>query len=309
MLGNLSQTIVKVPYYFHLLSKLSSHEFSKTRYREPPLLDTFSQLKKINSGLNKRYFRLNDHFKENAPYKDLNYNNNKRFIAPVFKLPKRTFQSFLYSDYDDYERNIKKNKSQVQINNNSLNCSGEILINTNKDINIMNNRYNNNLNAEEKKIILESKKDENINECNKNEEKNYDPKNINDNNNKKEGEENEEKEIKKYLDKLKDKKPKNLKELKEFLDIRYMEEKKENKLPKIRCYNRSISQVDLYKKAIDKKIESLTMVKPEIKNSIYKRKKNMVLKRDYNLIQKIYVNHKNYPFRLKHRIENNDILC
>ena len=91
MLGNLSQTVVKVPNFFNLLTKLSGPEFSKTRYREPPLIDTFSQLKRVNSQINKRYFRLNDHFKESAPYKYLNYNNNKRYISPISKIPLRNF--------------------------------------------------------------------------------------------------------------------------------------------------------------------------------------------------------------------------
>ena len=121
--------------------------------------------------------------------------------------------------------------------------------------------------------------------------------NINSNND----DNDEEKKIQKYLKKLRDKKPKNIKELKELLDMKYLEEKKKNKLPIIRSLHMSISQDDLFKKTIDKKIESFTMIRPEIKNSIFRRKKNFIFQKDYDLFKKINANH---PFRAKN---NNNI--
>ena len=293
MLGNLSQTIVKVPKFFNLLTKLSSEEFTKTRYREPPLLDTFSQLKRINSNINKRYFKFSDHFKEDSLYKDLNFNNNKKYLSPVTKLPIRTFQFILFSENDKNSIKLKRNNSQAQMipkaNINSINSNNIIIkdnskktINTNNNINIENKRYDN----------------INENQIGNNNNENNDNKNNDDNNNIEEND--EEKKIKKYMQKLRYKKPNNIKELKEFLDINYIEKRK-NILPKIKRLHMSISQDDLFKKTIDKKIESFTTIRPEIKNSIFKRKKNFILQKDYDLFQKIKENH---PFRFKNNINN-----
>ena len=254
MLGNLSQTVIKVPNFFNLLTKLSSYEFQKTRYREPPLLDTFSQLKKINSHPNKRYFRLNDHFKANAPYKDLNYNNNKRFISPITKLPLRSFEQFFCPEYNNkLNQNLKTNNSQdelitISINNPKFNLDKTTSNNTNGKFKIENNRYNQiiPINIEEQKLP----------------------------------------DIKENLNN-------NLKELKEYLELKYIDETKKTTLPKIRRIHKSMSQDDLFKKTIDKKIGSLSVINPIAKDSLYKRKKNMILKRDYDLLQKIYSNHNN----------------
>ena len=110
------------------------------------------------------------------------------------------------------------------------------------------------------------------------------------------------------MKKLRDYKPKNIEELKQYLDIKYMEETNNNNniLPRIRGIHKSISQDDLFKKTIKKKIESLTMIRPEVKNSIYRRQKNIVLKRDYDLIHKIYANHTNSPFYFKNNLNTNN---
>ena len=308
MYGNLSQTIVKIPNLFQISSVLPS-KLSKSRYREPPLLDTFSQIKKLNSHFNKRYFRLNDHFKENSPYKDLNYNNNKRYISPLSKLkPIKGLQSFLFYDLADNQNKIGRNNSQIQlipntnINTNSI-ISNNIIVNNNENntININNvysidenNRYglsstiniedNNNLSDIQENQI----KDENIDEKNNT---------ININENKK---------FQNFKKILMEKKPKNMKELKEFLNINYIKDIKKYSLPKIRPLHKSISQDDLFKKTLDKKIESLTMIKPEIKNSIYRRKKNIILKKDYDLFHKIYANYKNPQFPIRKNFNNNN---
>jgi len=280
MYGNLSQTVVRLPKFFHISSYLSSCEASKTRYREPPILDTFSQIKKINSYLKRRYFRLNDHFKENAPYKDLNYNNNKRFISPLTKL--KPIKNFNYYFMAESANIFRRNKSQIQImpmNSNTLISNN----NSSKDMINTNNRYkllSNTINIEDKNNLSS------INESQMNDDKNndeLDESNTNLNN-------NEDIRFKIYKKKLMEKKPKNLKELKEFLDFNYMDTKKFS-LPKIRNIHKSISQDDLFKKSLDKKIESLTSIKPGIKNFLYKRN-NIILKKDYDLLHKLYSKNK-----------------
>jgi hypothetical protein len=294
MYGNLSQTIVKLPKFFHISSYLSSCESSKTRYREPPLLDTFSQIKKINSYLKRRYFRLNDHFKENAPYKDLNFNNNKRYISPLTKIkPRKIFNNYFIAENSN---RFRKSNSQTQImpkNPNTLisnNNSSKDMINTN-NINILeNNRYSllsNTINIEDKNNLSS------INESQMNNNKNNDE--INESNANLDN--NEDIRFKIYKKKLIEKKPKNLKELKEYLDFNYMDNKKFS-LPKIRSIHKSISQDDLFKKSLDKKIESLTLIKPEIKNLLYKRN-NIILKRDYDLLHKLYSKNKDNPLPIR----------
>ena len=304
MYGNLSQTIVQVPNMFNILSNLTSDKLAKTRYREPPLLDTFSQINNINKRLNNRYFRLNDHFKENSVYKDLNYNNNKKYTSPVTKLESfTTFHNCIFSDCRNLKNRLKRNNSQIQIMSNKNNISihsnktisKDYLDNNSNYLNIE-NKYNENYrynDGEEKNNILD------INDNQSNVEENKNENNII---------EGEKKKIDKYMKKLKDKKPTNLKELKELLDMNYVkEEKKKILFPKIKGMNKSMSQDDLFIKTLDKKIESLTTIKPEIKNSIYRRKKNIILKRDYDLFHKIYTNHKKiYP--IKENINNNAFL-
>ena len=107
---------------------------------------------------------------------------------------------------------------------------------------------------------------------------------------------------------LRDRKPNNLKELKEFLDIKYIDGTKKDALPKIKRIHKSMSQDDLFKKALNKKIQSLTVINADAKKSIYSRKKNMILKKDYDLLQKIYVAHNDLPFHFKNGLNNNKVL-
>ena len=297
MYGNLSQTIVKLPKFFHISSYLSSCETSKTRYREPPLLDTFSQIKKINSYLKRRYFRLNDHFKENAPYKDLNFNNNKRFISPLTKIkPIKNFNNYFIAENGDNKLKYLRNNSQLQImpmNSNTLisnNNSSKDMINTNNINALENNRYS----LLSKSINIEDKNNlSSINES----QMNYNKNNDEIDESKTNLENNEDIRFKIYKKKLMEKKPKNLKELKEFLGFNYMDTKKFS-LPKIRSIHKSISQDDLFKKSLDKKIESLTLIKPGVKNLLYRRN-NIILKKDYDLLHKLYSKNKNNPLLIK----------
>lgn len=303
MYGNLSQTIVKLPKFFHISSYLSSCESSKTRYREPPLLDTFSQIKKINSYLKKRYFRLNDHFKENAPYKDLNFNNNKRYISPLTKI--KPINSFSNYFIPENLHEMKRNNSQIQVmpmNSNTLisnNSLSKDMANTNNINIIENNRYtllSNTINVEDKNNLSS------INESQMNNNKNNGE--IDESNNNLDN--NEDIKFKIYKKKLMEKKPKNLKELKEFLEFNFMDTSKKFSLPKIRSIHKSMSQDDLFKKSLDKKIESLTLIKPEFKNLLYKRN-NIILKKDYDLLHKLYSKNKNKINHLP--VKNNSNTC
>ena len=306
MYGNLSQNVVQVPYMFQILSNLSSEKFKKTRYRELPLLDTFSQMKKVNSRPNKRYFRINDHFKLNVVYRNLNYNNNKRYISPVTKLGQiENLQNF-FDNTSRMQFTSYKNKGSISMNS-SKSMINEIINDTNYNDNNKkcseNNRYNNK-NGEKNNIIDDTTDNQNNNE--KKDET------LHKNNNYEEEETN----IKKYMNKLYEKKPKNLSEMKELLDMNYMnymndtkiDDKKRLFFPEIKGMHRSISQEDLFMKSLDKKIESLTTIKPSVKMSLYKRKKNIILKRDYDLFQKYHGNPKVISLSKKYNIKNYSFL-
>ena len=308
MLGNLSQPIIIVPNSFKFISKIPTKELSKTRYRNPPLLDAFSQLKRLNSPINRRYFRFKDHFNGNSPCKDLNYNNDKRITSSMTKLSMISSQHSFFSDFKYINKKLRKNKSQTEIisnknnnSNNSSKISKAIDNNTNYQENILLSK----INSEENKIDNIEDNNQIINEikdCNKIEYKiNNDNNNNNkktETNNKRQNSKEKKKEIEIYFKKIREKKPNDLKGLKNFLEMKYKEKRKDDKLPKLKNFNKKnfIPQDDLFKKTLRKKIESLTTIRPEVKKFICKRKKNLILKRDYDLFQ-IFLNDKKLGFK------------
>ena len=69
-----------------------------------------------------------------------------------------------------------------------------------------------------------------------------------------------------------------------------------------------MSQDDLFKKTLNMKLNSLTMVRPEIKEGIFRRKKNMIMKRDYDMIRRIYNVRKKLPFHLKNILSHEALI-
>lgn len=267
MFGNLSQTVVKIPKLFKLMVSNSSSNLNSIKYREElSMIDTFNQIKNVNTPLKNRFFRVIDHFKENSPYKLLNYNNNKRFISPVTKEGhSKIFHNFIESNYHNNQN--KKNKIL-----NRKNSSVNTIIDASK-YNIFKNStcsiQNDNIKVEVNSI---NSRDESFGKSNV----------IN-----KEGEK-----MDKIMNELKTKKPQNINELKELLNMNYISKNKNYKiiLPKINESNNSISGDTLFLKSLEKKIESLTTIKPSVKTSLHKRKNKIFLKKDYDLFQKLSMN-------------------
>ena len=82
--------------------------------------------------------------------------------------------------------------------------------------------------------------------------------------------------------------------------MKYTDEtKKINFLPKITRRINSISQDDLFKQTLNYKLASLRLIKPQVKEGIFKRRKNLIMKRDYDLIKRIYNVRKSLPFYLR----------
>ena len=77
MFGNLSKNLVKAPHYFNNNIDTEPNLYSKIAQEN--ILDTFSNLRKINSRNNTtRYFKERDFIKKNLKI-DLNYNNNNPY--------------------------------------------------------------------------------------------------------------------------------------------------------------------------------------------------------------------------------------
>ena len=319
MYGNLSKTIVSVPNAFHLSAHLIGITVPENKYKIQTINDTFSYLNNIKYRPNNRYFRLSEHFKENSPYRDLNFNNNRRYISPLVIRPSISLNKLLFPKNSNNNLRIKKSISQDQLisNTNTLNLSKtlskEITKENNIDnynysnqfVNIMDNTTKENINNNSKSNISEEKNSlTKINEYNNIEQNSINNNTINEETRSKNSEEEEKTRQENYFKKLEENKPHNLSQLKKFLEMKYTDEtKKINFLPKIRGgVPDSISQDDLFKQTLNSKLASLRMIKPKVKEGIFKRKKNMIMKRDYDLIKRIYNVRKTLPYYLKNII-------
>ena len=318
MYGNLSKTIVSVPNAFHLSAHLIGITVPENKYKIQTINDTFSYLNNIKYRPNNRYFRLSEHFKENSPYRDLNFNNNRRYISPLVIRPSISLNKLLFPKNSNNNLRIKKSISQDQLisNTNTLNLSKtlskEITKENNIDnynysnqfVNIMDNTTKENINNNSKSNISEEKNSlTKINEYNNIEQNSINNNTINEETRSKNSEEEEKTRQENYFKKLEENKPHNLAQLKKFLEIKYIDDsKKINFLPKIRRVTESISQDDLFKQTLISKLASLRMIKPKVKEGIFKRKKNMIMKRDYDLIKRIYNVRKTLPYYLRNII-------
>ena len=308
-----------MPNAFHLSAHLIGITVPENKYKIQTINDTFSYLNNIKYRPNNRYFRLSEHFKENSPYRDLNFNNNRRYISPLVIRPSISLNKLLFPKNSNNNLRIKKSISQDQLisNTNTLNLSKtlskEITKENNIDnynysnqfVNIMDNTTKENINNNSKSNISEEKNSlTKINEYNNIEQNSINNNTIQEEIHSKNSEEEEKTRQENYFKKLEENKPHNLSQLKKFLEMKYTDEtKKINFLPKIRGgVPDSISQDDLFKQTLNSKLASLRMIKPKVKEGIFKRKKNMIMKRDYDLIKRIYNVRKTLPYYLKNII-------
>ena len=322
MYGNLSKTIVTVPKSFHLSAQIASSTLEENKYKEPVVKDTFSHLNKIKSRTKNRYFRLSEHFEERSPYKDLNFNNNQRYISPVLSHKKfGSLDNFLFGKKFKINKKIRKSMSQAQLFSkiNIMDYS-KIPDKANKEISKDDTHSSKNININIKHISIKDNSNKTKQQMDSTEEKNNNLSkinelpikeensknniNLNDEEVKSKNSEEDEKTLKEnYIKRLKANKPHNLEDLNKFLDMKYTNETKPlNYLPKIGKCPDSISQDDLFKKTLTMKLNSLSMIRPEVKKAIFKRKKNIILKRDYDMIKRIYNIRKELPINLRNII-------
>lgn len=266
MLGNLSKVLIKAPSFFNNSIKNNNIK-SLEKIPEENIVDPFYQInyiKKRGNSLNHIYFKEKEFWKKSFRL-DMNFNNNKR-ISPKMnitlkKLKKLEYDRVLNNNYrkninDDYIQ--KKNIFNLSSKNSRRRTPKESnnTFNTYKNIIFLN--QNNNINEQNISSITNSDKNELFLDIEKNDIKRNTSMFINRYNNDEKYNINED-----Y-----DKEQKNEK----------------NIFPKIKKAFKS--QESLFQDNLDKKLDSLILLKPKIKEQYKLISRRMVGQRDFFLFQK-----------------------
>ena len=284
MFGNLSKSLIKAPHYFNNNIDTEPNQYSKLSNEY--LLDTFSNLRKLNTrNNNSRYFKERDFVKKNFKL-DLNYNNNfRKEITPQVKTkPCISFEEFI------------SGKSNICSRNNSPIITKQSLYKTNKSnkLNIT-NLSNLNKSIDSKKISI----------YNKDEKLQY----ILEKKIKPVEEFNEE--MKTNINNLIGKISKNSLKFNEFNSQK--KKTRKNRIENLKEYiNRNTvveppiklkfpdiyikSNDTLYREAMDKKISSLSTVNPKIIEQLKSKNRVSASRQDFYRYNNFYALYKQNPF-------------
>jgi hypothetical protein len=285
MFGNLSKTLIKAPHYFNNNSDLENNQFSKIS--KVALLDTYSNIRRLNSrNDNYRYFKERDFVKKNLKI-DLNYNNNlrKEITPKVRTKPCMSFEEFLFGNSNSVTKN------------NTRNITKKSLYRTNKSHLLTDKTFKSNLTKS-----FDSKKIPNT--TNKEKFKNYlDSRLIS-----KDTIEEFNGEVKSNIDNLIDKINNNslnlsglskkfeknrIENLKEFINRNTVVEPPiKLKFPEMNVQ----TQDNLYRDVLDKKLNSLSMVSPKIKEQLKSKNRVFASERDFYRYNNSYAMYQNNPF-------------
>ena len=260
MLGNLSKVLIKAPKFFNNQRK------SLPKITEENSLDPFYQIKYIKNkenSINNYYFKEKDFWRKNCKL-DINFNHNKRLSYKVNLSPKDNnleFEKEIKDNNPDYKDinyfNKKRKYSNLSFNNPIRTIKGNKNLNIYKQIFLLNK---NNINDIEFSLDTETNKtidkDKKILYTSSNRPKKsktiilkrY---NTEENNNLNEDKKEFKKQEYKFL--------KNIKTFK--------------------------SQESLFQDNIDKKLISLILVKPQIKEQLKSINRSMVGQREYYIYQ------------------------
>ena len=283
MFGNLSKTLIKAPHYFNHNVDIETNKYS--RLTKENLLDTYSNLRNLNTrNDNYRYFKERDFVRKNLKL-DLNYNNNlrKEITPQVRTKPCISFEEFMYGP-------------NLVSNSNTRNFTKKSLYKTNKSY-TTNKTFKSNLtkSVDSKYKPNTTKKEKFQNFLNKNlitkdsiEEFNGELKSNIDN----------------LIDKINlnslnfnehDKKfEKNrIENLKDFIN-RYnvVEPPIKLKFPEVYVQ----TQENLYRDAMDKKLNSLSLVSPKIKEQLKTKNRVFASERDFYRYSNSYAMYQKNPF-------------
>ena len=271
-LGNLSKTLIKAPHYFNNNIDTEPNQYSKLS--KVSLLDTFSNIRKVQKNKT-RYFKEKDFMKKNLII-DLNYNNNFRNeITPKVRTRKcMSFEEFFYGNNFDS-------------NNSSNNIIKQNLNKTNKS-NLTESFNSKFTHFSEKNQKIQKFFDKTTKPAVSTEEFNTQMK-VNINNligklkhNSLNFNENKFKKLKNRIENLKDYINKN----------NVVEAPIKLKFPEIKIKSNDI----LYRDAMDKKINSLSMLKPKIKEQLKSKNRVYASRKDYYRFNNSYYKNPKNPF-------------
>ena len=285
MLGNLSKTLIKAPHYFNNNSDIESKNFSKIS--KEVLLDTYSNIRRLNSrNDNYRYFKERDFVKKHLKL-DLNYNNNfrKEITPKVRTRPCVSFEEFIYGN------------SNVVTRHNTRNVTKKSLYETNKSNLITDKTFKSNLTKSfDSKIVPNTTKRDKFNHF-------FDNKLIS-----KDSIEEFNVQIKSNINNLIDKLNNNslnlsglgtkfeknrIENLKEFINRNTVVEPPiKLKFPEMNVQ----TQDNLYRDVLDKKLNSLSMVSPKIKEQLKSKNRVFASERDFYRYNNSYAMYQNNPF-------------
>lgn len=286
MFGNLSKILIKAPVFFNNDKK------SLEKIPEENTIDPFYQIKNIKNGNKKHnniYFKEKDFWTKNIKL-DMNFNHNKRLLRKLHLSPndnkveeyekgKNNFIEKNGEHRDINYYNKKRDFSNVAMNNHIKTIRDKKNLNIYKKIFLLNK---NNINDADFTLKTESNKMNATNEKRDKIKKNktliLNRYNTEENDSNKYTKENEldKKEIYKF--------PKNIKSIR--------------------------SQESLFQDNIDKKLISLILVKPKIKEQLKSINRSMVGQRDYYIYQQSGRFNSLNPFyeSMKRKEEKNNLI-
>lgn len=295
MFGNLSKTLIKAPHYFN--NNIDTDPNNDTKKSREFLLDTYSNIRQLNTrNYNYRYFKERDFVKKNLSL-DLNYNNNyrKKINPTVITNKCISFEEFISGN--------SKNTSQI--------VTKKSLYKTNKsNITNLTNKSNMAKSVDEKNTHFSNQKEKfqnflEKNLINKNSIEDFNKQvesNINNlivklsqnslNFNQKE-------------DKIEKRRISRIENLKRYINKNtVVEPPVKIKFPDIYVK----SNDTLYREAMDKKMNSLSMVSPKIKEQLKSKNRVFASGKDFYRYNNYYNMYKQNPFyeSVKYIEENNN---
>ena len=286
MFGNLSKSLIKAPHYFNNIVDMEQNQLSKISRNN--LLDTYSNIKKLNSrSSNYRYFKERDFLKKNLIL-DLNYNNNfRKEVTPQVRTNHCiSFEEFIFGN------------SNINTNNNTKNITKQSLYKTN-----ISNRENDTKRSHLNKSVEPKISPISTNKQFKNflEEKLISKDSIEEFND----------QVKINIDNLIDRINQNTLKLNSF-DNKFGKNGK-NRIDNLKEYiNRNTvveppvklkfpdmdvkSQDTLYRETMDKKMNSLSMISPKIKEQLKSKNRVFASGKDFYRYNNSYSMYKQNPF-------------
>ena len=287
MFGNLSKTLIKAPHYFNNNVETEPNQDSKlTRVN---LLDTYSNLRKINSrNSNNRYFKEKDFIKKNLKL-DLNYNNNfrKEVTPQVRTKPCISFEEFIFGKSNISNNNskvetklslYKTNKSNISKYTNKSNLAKSF---DSKISNISSKKEKNFQNYLEQKLMPKNAVEEFNGQMKLNIDNLIGKIHYNSLN------------FKKYNNNIENDQKTRIESLKEYINRNtVVEAPVKFKFPDIFIK----SNDTLYRDAMDSKINSLSMISPKVKEQLKSKNRVFASGKDFYRYNNSYSMYKKNPF-------------